>query len=246
MRTVAQLGGYVATHDDRAVQLQQYAGGTVRVALPAGEIELAVSTDYPWNGRVVVDVVNTPAADWALELRVPDWCEGATAIVRCAPGSDGAADESPVAGDPGSYLRVERRWAAGDRVELELPMAVRLTVADERIDAVRGCAALEVGPLVYCFEDHDQPDGVSVDEIVLTGDDAASVTWQPDLLGGIATVQLAGGRIAGGVAPFPYHGRGAPASPTPVTLTAVPYPVWANRGVRAMRVWVPLASEVGA
>ena len=37
-------------------------------------------------------------------------------------------------------------------------------------------------------------------------------------------------------------GQGAPAAPvTPARLTAIPYHAWANRGVRAMRVWVPLA-----
>src|ERR1019366_639691 len=123
---------------------------------------------------------------------------------------------------------------------LELPMGVRITVADERIDAVRGCGAVEVGPLVYCFEDHDQPTGVSVDDIVLTGENT-SVTWRPDLLGGVAVVEIDGGSVGEATAPFPYHDPGTSASLTPLRLTAVPYHAWANRGVRAMRVWVPLA-----
>jgi ABC-type glycerol-3-phosphate transport system substrate-binding protein len=36
-----------------------------------------------------------------------------------------------------------------------------------------------------------------------------------------------------------YQGRAGPV--TPATLTAIPYHAWANRGVRAMRVWVPLS-----
>ena len=38
-------------------------------------------------------------------------------------------------------------------------MPPRLTVPDPRIDAVRGCVAIERGPLVYCIETADLPAG---------------------------------------------------------------------------------------
>jgi uncharacterized protein len=240
MRTIAQLSGYLATHGEDSVQLQQYAGGSLRAGLAAGEVRLAVRTDYPWSGRVEIEVLAAPGGDWALELRVPGWCEGASATVHPAASSNGTDPEPPAAGVPGSYLRLARSWAVGDRVVLELPIEVRITVADERIDAVRGCGAVEVGPLVYCFEDHDQADGVAVDDIVLDGAHA-TVTWRPDLLGGVAVVELDGGRRGDAVAPWPYRRRGAPAPVTGARLTAIPYYAWANRGVRAMRVWVPLS-----
>lgn len=242
MRTIAQLSGYLATYRQDSVQLQQYAGGSVRARLGAGEVRLAVETDYPWSGRVEIEVLATPDQEWALDLRVPGWCEGASATVHPAEGSDGAAPGRPVLGTPGSYLRLARAWAVGDRVVLELPMAIRITVPDERIDAVRGCGAVEVGPLVYCFEDHDQSDGVSVDDIVLAGA-GAIVTWRPELLGGVATVELDGGRSNAATEPSAYHLRGGDTPVTPMRLTAIPYHAWGNRGVRAMRVWVPLSGS---
>jgi DUF1680 family protein len=243
MRTIAQLSGYLATHGEDSVQLQQYAGGSVRAGLAAGEVQLAVATDYPWNGRIEIEVVAAPGGEWALELRVPGWCDGATAVVDPAEGSNGTESRFSVAGVPGTYLSLARSWAVGDRVILELPIEVRVTVADERIDAVRGCGAIEVGPLVYCFEDHDQPDGVSVDSIVLDGSHA-SVTWRPELLGGVAVVEVEGGWRRNGTAPFAYHRRGVRNPATATRLTAIPYHAWGNRGVPAMRVWVPL-SETG-
>ena len=36
-----------------------------------------------------------------------------------------------------------------------------------------------------------------------------------------------------------YPAAAAPLPRTPLTLTAVPYYAWANRGVGAMRVWLP-------
>ena len=42
-------------------------------------------------------------------------------------------------------------------------MAPRFTVADPRVDAVRGCVAVERGPEVLCLESVDTPRNVHVD-----------------------------------------------------------------------------------
>ncbi|GAA3738881.1 DUF1680 family protein [Spinactinospora alkalitolerans] len=110
-------------------------------------------------------------------------------------------------------------------------MPPRWAFPDPRIDAVRGCAAVERGPLVLCAESTDQ-DGGDLDDLrVDTGArprDAASG----------ATVH---GRFQ------PPVGDGAPYAPTeparegaeaqPVRL--VPYHRWARRGPSTMRVWLP-------
>ncbi|HXG39318.1 MAG TPA: hypothetical protein VNJ28_00110 [Candidatus Limnocylindrales bacterium] len=46
-------------------------------------------------------------------------------------------------------------------------MLVRIVEADPRIDAVRGCLALERGPLVYCVEGADLPPGTELEEVEL-------------------------------------------------------------------------------
>ena len=50
---------------------------------------------------------------------------------------------------------VHRRFAAGDVVELRLPMAPRVSSPDPRIDAVRGCVVVERGPEVLALESVD-------------------------------------------------------------------------------------------
>jgi hypothetical protein len=84
---------------------------------------------------------------------------------------------------------------------------------------VRGTAAIERGPLVYCLEQADQ--AVPLDELtVIPG---APLTQRSATVGGIGdTIQV----IA--------HGG-------PVTVTAIPYFQWDNRGPGAMRVWIPVA-----
>ncbi|HEX2701968.1 MAG TPA: beta-L-arabinofuranosidase domain-containing protein, partial [Solirubrobacteraceae bacterium] len=153
MRLLASLHHYLATTSDSGVQLHQYASSTIRaVVSEAGTVELAVETGYPWSGSVIVEVVACGDAEWTLSLRVPGWARGAV------------LDGQPVAS---GYAELTRRWRAGDRVVLELDVSPRLTAPNPRIDAVRGCLALERGPVVYCFEDGDLPAGVSLADVAL-------------------------------------------------------------------------------
>jgi uncharacterized protein len=239
MRTVSQLSGYFATTDEDGAQLHLYAPGTVRADVGGGEARLEVQTDYPWDGLVRVEVADTPTADWTLSLRVPEWAEGARIAVN--------GDDHSVAA--GSYARVRRSWRPGDTVELSLPMEVRLVRADERVDAVRECVAVERGPLVYAVEQVDQADGVVVDDLHLVVSGETSARYREDLLGGVTVISLKG--RAGGHAeePWPYAAADREGSPLgdEVDVTAVPYFAWANRGIGAMRVWLPRAdsSEAG-
>jgi len=226
MRTFASLDHYLATSDTDGIQLHQYTSASIQ----AGPMALRVATRYPWEGRVEVEVSRSVERPWTLSLRVPGWASGARATVN----------DEEVAVTPGGYLRLPRAWSEGDRVLLDLPVDPRLTVPDARVESVRGCVAIERGPLVYCFEQLDQPDGVVLDDTVL--DTADLVDVPRDLLGGVVTVE-ARGRVVRSPEPDgpPYHDSRAVPQRTvgdPVTLTAVPYYTWANRELGPMTVWI--------
>ncbi|MFJ9908414.1 glycoside hydrolase family 127 protein [Streptomyces sp. NPDC101152] len=229
MRLLAGLEHYLATGDDDGLQIHQYATGRYTT----GPIAVSAETDYPWHGSIALTVEDTPTdRPWTLSLRIPQWCRDVR--VRCG---EETYDSAAVDG----WLRLERTWAPGDRVVLELGMEPRLTAADPRVDAVRGCVAIERGPLVYCLEQVDHPGG-GLDDIVIDTTRPLAVKHRPDLLGGVTTVVAAGRRRhlpdAGW---WPYTAADEPERPggDPVELTAVPYYAWANRQDGAMRVWLP-------
>jgi DUF1680 family protein len=129
----------------------------------------------------------------------------------------------------------------GDTIELSLPMNVRLVEADERVDAVRGCVAIERGPLVFAVQHVDQADGVVVDDLRLDPVRPASAEHRPDLLSGVTVVTALGraARHAPEGWPYPRTGEAGAPDGTDVEVTAVPYFSWANRGIGPMRVWLP-------
>jgi DUF1680 family protein len=257
MRLLASLPHYLASTDGDGLQLHQYASG--RFAGEAGGLPIVVSanTDYPWRGRVTVTVEEAPGdREWTLSLRVPHWCRSHT--VRLG------EHRLPVAAEEG-WLRLRRTWRPGEVVVLDLDLTPRLTEADARVDAVRGCVAIERGPLVYCLEETDHPGG-RLDRVVLDPAAPLSPEHHPDLLGGVTTITAFGRRRADGGAAdwWPYRSADAtadatadpssdsPSDPTAdrtsasatpgqrLVLTAVPYYAWANRADGGMRVWLPV------
>ncbi|MQA86312.1 MAG: glycoside hydrolase family 127 protein [Streptosporangiales bacterium] len=239
IRMLSSLHHYLVTSDETGLQLHQYAAGTVDAEL----VSLRVDTDYPWSGRVEIAVLATPEGPWTLSLRVPAWC----GRVEVAVNGSRPGDEPR----PGEYVRLRRPWRAGDQVVLDMAMPPRVTVPDRRIDAVRGCVAIERGPLVYCLEQADQPDKASVDNVLVEPDPGGlRAVDRPDLLGGVVAIE-APGRLdrSEPTEGLPYADwipnsaaastAARPAEPSPVRLTAIPYYAWANRDAGPMRVWIP-------
>ena len=210
MRLLSSWEQYLATSDDGGVQLHQYATAEVEADVAGEAVRLSVRTGYPWEGRVEVEVVRAPEHPWTLSLRVPSWCRSAALT---GPGGDG-----PVAAGPGA-AQLTRRWEGGDTVVLDLDLPVRVTGPDPRVDAVRGCVAVERGPLVYCVESADLPAGTELEDLRWDPGQEPVTAPRPDI--GDAVVGIT----------VPLAGAG--------TVRAIPYFAWANRGAGAMRVWVP-------
>ena len=120
-----------------------------------------------------------------------------------------------------------RSWTAGDRVVLSLGDAAAGDAAAPRVDAVRGCVALERGPLVYCVETADIPAGIELEDVRVDADVRPTETTRGDLPGSPVGLSMA-----------------ARASTTggPIQIGAIPYFSWAHRPVEAMRIWIPVAS----
>jgi len=159
-----------------------------------------------------------------VELRIPAWAEGAT-----------------VNGEPvhaGEYVRIEQEWSVGDVIALQLPLATRVVAADPRVDAVRGCVALERGPLVSVVEQVDQQ--ADVDDLHLLPEASVAESHQSALLDGV-TVLKARGRVGTGhkTDRWPFEPDSADSVAEEVEVIAVPYYAWANRELGAMRVWLP-------
>jgi len=230
-RIIPQIGGLAYACGKRQVYVNLYVAGEASLKMDDGvTVKLAQQTEYPWDGRVRLTVTPDQASEFALCLRIPGWALG-----RPVPGdlyrfadpkvppvglkvNGQAADPSPK--DDG-YVHLQRRWQAGDVVELDLPMPAHRVYAHEKVQDDQNKVALMRGPIVYCLEAVDQP-GVDLFRLALPREADLRAEHRAGLLGGVTVLQ----------------GNALADAERPVTLTAVPYYAWANREEGAMTVWV--------
>lgn len=229
MRMLSSITHYFATADDSSIQIHQYAPG----ALETGEISLQIETLFPWEGVVKFTVDKSPAAAWALKLRIPGWSDSTTLKIN------GENTEFPSAQN--GYVTIERAWNSGDTVEIDFAMSPRLSEAHPRIDPTRGSLAIERGPLVYCLEQIDNAADIS--DVEINPAAPLQTEWQPDLMGGTMLIKAEGNVVdtsdwEGTL--YRTSGRHE-AKKQPVQLIAAPYQLWSNRDSGAMRVWIPRA-----
>jgi hypothetical protein len=127
------------------------------------------------------------------------------------------------------YAKIDRSWRKGDVIEIDLPMPVRRVAANEKVQADRGRVALQRGPLVYCAEWPDNPQG-KVRNLLLPDDQPLTADFEPGLLNGVEVIK--------GKAYSVSTDEQGSLLKTEQDFKAIPYFAWANRGRGQMAVWL--------
>jgi DUF1680 family protein len=233
VRTVAGSATFAYSLSDDGVWVHLYGGSELDAGLEdGGRLRLRQETDYPWDGKVRITVVEAPAREMTVHLRVPAWATGAS--LRAA----GAKRASRPA--PGSYAEIRRKWRAGDALELELPLRVRLLEAHPLVEEARNHVAVMRGPVVYCLESVDLEPGFGIHDVLIPAGARLEPRKGSGPLAGLVVLEA----TAAAAPKRDWAGRlyqeraHAPARRTRVRL--VPYFAWDNRGPSEMTVWLPL------
>ncbi|QNP55650.1 glycoside hydrolase family 127 protein [Tessaracoccus defluvii] len=209
--------------------IHQYAGGRGTVTTADGELAVEQHTDYPRSGTVRIVVTAAPSSPTTLAIRVPTWAVGATLSLN------GEAVDAI----PGRYAKVRRGWSVGDEIVLELPLSARKLVSHALVEETTNQVAIQRGPVVYCVESTDLPDGVRPSDLLIPRH--AEFTEATATIDGAEIVTLstvAARRPA--VDPDALYADLPTDDPTDVAVTLIPYAAWANRGASEMSVWLPL------
>lgn len=115
-----------------------YGPCTVETPVANGQtVRIDEKTEYPFDDEVRFAFSTDTPVEFPLHLRIPEWVDGRAAIRV-----NGSEWSSPKAGQ---VVQVDRRWADGDEVVLQMPMSVRTSRWHEN------AASVERGPLVYAL-----------------------------------------------------------------------------------------------
>jgi DUF1680 family protein len=103
-------------------------------------LSLRQETRYPEAERVSFSVKAAKPVNFSLRLRYPAWARGVGVAVNGRP--------QTIDAKPGSFIEIQRRWRNGDRVELTIPMALRLEAMPDNPQRV----AIFYGPTLLAGE----------------------------------------------------------------------------------------------
>ncbi|UCE50348.1 MAG: glycoside hydrolase family 127 protein, partial [Phycisphaerales bacterium] len=191
-RTLLMLPTWTYVKSADRIYVNLFIGSTVTVEGVAGtDVRMVQETKYPWSGNVSITVNPAATRDFSIYIRVPD--RDVSDLYTAAPDSDGITSIS-VNGSTlrprinRGYAAITRRWKAGDRIDLVLPMKVQRIKASDKIEATAGRVALRYGPLIYNVERVDQ----DITQ-VLGPDSVLTAEWKSDMLGGVVVLNGAWG-----------------------------------------------------
>jgi len=236
-RFLPSVPGYFYAQKEDNIYVNLFAGGVAGIKLNDGrDIKLTQKTGYPWDGKVKITVAPDKISEFTIAVRIPGWAReepvpsdlygfvktNSKPVTLKVNGRD-----VPIKLDKG-YVRLDRVWRLGDLIELNLPMPVQQVVASDKVVADRGRVALQRGPVVFCAEWPDNPDG-KVRNLKLSSDQSFDVAFEPSLLNGVES-------ISGKSVEFSKNSDGVLVK-TEQPFKAIPYFAWANRGQGEMVVW---------
>jgi len=227
-RLVASVGTYAYGVSENEIAVHLYGESEARLELGERAVRLSQRTQYPWDGLISITLGLEEPAAFAVLMRIPAWCEKATLKVN--------GDVVDLAATlQRGYVRIDRTWHSGDRVEIALDLAVQRLYAHPNVRQNRDRVALRRGPLVYCLERIDNP--APLNRISLSRDAAFQVEFEDKLLGGVVTLQASAASEDTEDWPRTLY-RSEPPRTSPASIKAVPYYAWDNREPGEMLVWL--------
>ncbi|MBB5440794.1 hypothetical protein HDC92_004498 [Pedobacter sp. AK017] len=103
--------------------------------------KLKLESNFPETGTIKFSILQSPATPVGLQLRYPSWATHGVVLKL-------NGKIVPVKQKPGSYILISRKWKAGDRVEVNYPMALQAVPTNDDPDV----AAIAYGPIVLAGE----------------------------------------------------------------------------------------------
>jgi hypothetical protein len=126
---------------DGGLAVIAYAPTVVNALRGGQQVQITEDTSYPFEEQVRLDVCVSNAATFPLVLRIPSWCSNATITVN---------GQLQGGITPASFYRIQRTWANGDHVVVNLPMPIQTLAGPSR------AVAINRGPVVYSLKIGEQ------------------------------------------------------------------------------------------
>ncbi|TCC98216.1 beta-L-arabinofuranosidase domain-containing protein [Pedobacter psychroterrae] len=224
LKMVSELPNYIYASSGDRLYVNMFIGSDANILLAKKtKVSISQKTNYPWEGKVTIQVDPEKQSAFSLSVRIPGWARGRENPYDLYRSDLAASYTISLNGNPvnaqleNGYATISRKWKKGDKVELELPVKPRLVTANKQVKDLRGMVTIASGPIVYSVE---VADNENIDQLQIDTNTSLQLQHRKDLLNGVNVVT---GKSAGGK-----------------TFTAIPYYAVGNREQKGYKVWIPV------
>jgi len=225
LKMVSAVPGYIYAAQNDNLYVNLFIGSQTTVSLNNTTVQVNQETEYPWKGKITLQIDPEKKSEFAMKIRVPGWAQGKENPYDLYTSDLKSQVSLNVNGSPQSlniengYAVIRRNWNKGDKIELNLPMQPRYITANPNVTDLNGLVTLASGPLIYCLESVDNAD---LENIILDKNNPFNLEYQADLLGGINVIKGTANNNGNNI-----------------TVTAIPYYAVGNRQKAGYKVWLP-------
>ncbi|MEJ2883022.1 beta-L-arabinofuranosidase domain-containing protein [Pedobacter sp. GR22-6] len=225
LKMVSAMPDYIFAAAKDQVYLNLFIGSKAEILLNGKQkLRISQETNYPWEGRVTLQLEPENSNAFTLNLRIPGWALAKENPYELYRSNLNPAISLTVNGQPeklvlrNGYAMLSRKWNKGDKVELQLPMQPRFVSANAEVKDLKGKVAIASGPVIYSLE---AADNGNVAQLNIDTTAAMTLSYRPDLLNGVNVIQ---GKTGSGK-----------------SFTAIPYYAVGNREGKGYQVWTDVA-----
>ncbi len=126
-----------------------YTPSKTSVDYKGNKIGIAQTSNYPFDGKIILNINPEKESKFILALRIPSWVGNSEFLL----------DGKKVTADVSKYYEIKRTWKKGDVIELNFPMTFRTVQAiqeynhkGEYLDGQTKYISIYKGPLLYSAE----------------------------------------------------------------------------------------------
>jgi DUF1680 family protein len=237
-RLVASLGSYIYATTDRSIYVNLFVGSSTNLSIANGRVNVKMTTNYPWDGKINLQIDPVKKSFFGLYLRIPGWVQGKTYTNGLYEYANFKADnyslkvngKEVVTKVESGYLVIEREWKIGDQVTYDLPMQVNRLISSSDLKFDNNRVAIQRGPIVYCVEGADNDNKAWNFILPSTVDfEISDQTILDEPIKALSAI----------VPVLSVSADGSSLQTQKKKITAIPYYTWANRGKNEMQVWLP-------
>ena len=239
-RLVASLGDYIYAKTEKNIYVNLFVGSNTTIALENGNVEVRMETNYPWEGKVRLNINPAKISKFKVYIRLPGWYKDMVAPggLYTSEGDDGMPDIFKLTLNgkiinntyENGYAVVENDWKKGDLLQIIFPMNVKMIKARQELKQNNNRIALQRGPIVYCIEGADN-NGKAWNIIVPENTTFKIIDYM--------VLDESVKALTADVPVVTVSDDGLILKSEKRKIIAIPYYTWANRGNNEMQVWLP-------